>query len=336
MMSFETIDDNITSWHSFLGINVSARRPGTSANCKGDHPMPTTQSSKAQPASKDVSAKLNYIGDITGKARYDIRDVAKGNNFANSNIAWVSHEVTIHDARPQREALKFDETGFAFVRHRSDIAEDPALFEQNLANYHHTSAGRSAEYEQELCVFIKELSGAREVFPQLGGLLTRTSLRAEKKGWARPAYHVHLDFTAQASRQFLDQTLTAQGRKLAPFRRHVIYQTWRAVSPGPQDNTLAICDGSSVPLSDAVVVDSIIGPEEVPGNRFDSRMCRYRPTHRWYYLSDMEPVDLLLFKGFDSDIPDAMNAMHSSFDNPLGQAGVPRRSIEARFIAIFD
>jgi len=295
----------------------------------------TSSDASDRASGKDVTATLNYLGDIVGPARYDIRDVIKG-TWDNSNIAWKPYQVTIRDARAHRESLDMEKTGFEFIRHKSAFAEDPALFEQNLNDYSHMSAGKNVAYERELCDFIQQLTGAREVFPQLGGLLTRTSLRAEKKGWARPAYHVHLDFTAQAAQQMLDKTLVAQGRELAPYRRHVLYQTWRAVSPGPQDNTLAICDGSSVRFDDGVIVDSIIGPEEIPGNRFDSRMSRFNPDHRWYYLSDMEPDDVLLFKGFDSDIPDAMNAMHSAFDNPLGQNGVPRRSIEARFIAIFD
>ena len=134
----------------------------------------------------------------------------------------------------------------------------------------------------------------------------------------------------------LDNSLAAQNRTLAPYKRHVLYQTWRAVSQGPQDNTLAICDGSTVKFDDGVVIDSIIGDPGIPGNRFDSRMSRYNPDHRWYYLSDMEPDDVMLFKGFDSSIPNSMNAMHSAFDNPLGQDSVPRRSVEARFVAIFD
>lgn len=78
---------------------------------------------------------------------------------------------------------------------------------------------------------------------------------------------------------------------------------------------------------DGVIVDSITGPVEIPGNRWDSRMCRYRHTHRWYYMPDMEPDDLILFNGCDSDMPDAMNAMHSAFTNPLGQTSIPRRII---------
>ena len=291
--------------------------------------------SGARSTSKDVTATLNYLGDIEGSARYDIRDVISG-KWENSNIAWKPYDVAIRDVRSLGDSPDIEATGFTFIKHDSAIAEDPALFDQNLSQHHHNADGPSAAYEREFCDYLMQTTGAREVFPQLGGLLTRTSLRAEIKGWARPAYHVHLDFTAEAAQMMLDNSLTAQNRTLAPYKRHVLYQTWRAVSSGPQDNTLAICDGRSVPFDDGVIIDSIIGDPDVPGNRFDSRMSRYNPDHRWYYLSDMEPDDVMLFKGFDSSIPNAMNAIHSAFDNPLGQDSVPRRSIEARFIAIFD
>jgi hypothetical protein len=282
-------------------------------------------------SSKDVKATLNYVGGVNGpRAFYDVRD------HAGSNIVWDSREVTIHDVRPRLKSLELNKTGFAFVKHRSEVAENPALFEGNLRERHFNAAGLSADYEKELCALIKEMTGAREVFPRLGGLVMRTSMRAAKKGWAPPAEFVHMDFAPSAMPNWLNMTLKVQGRELAPYRRMVLFQAWRTVSPGPQDSTLAICDGSTVPTSDCVFVDSRVGPPEIPGNSWESRKSRYRDSHRWYYMPDMEPDDLILFKGFDSDTPDAMNAMHSAFKNPLGQDGVPRRSMEARIIAIYD
>ena len=281
-------------------------------------------------SSKDVRATINYIGEMKERAQHDIR------NPAGSNIIWDPHEVTIHDVRPHLDSFTMEETGFAFVKHRSDVAEDPILFEGSLKSRHFSEDGIDAEYAKELCVFIKEMTGARDVFPRLGGLVMRTSMRAETKGWAGPADFVHLDFAPQAMQGWLDKTLAAQNRELQPYSRIQLFQAWRCVSPGPQDSTLAICDGGSVPSSDGVVVDSITGPVEIPGNRWDSRMCRFRGSHRWYYMPDMEPDDLILFKGYDSAMPDAMNAMHSAFSNPLGQTGIPRRSIEARIFVVYE
>ena len=282
-------------------------------------------------STNDVRATLNYVGEMTERAFYDIR------NPAGSNIVWDSREVTIHDVRPHLGEFTMDATGFAFVQHRSAVAEDPELFQDNLkARHFDTAPGLDAQYAEELCAYIKDMTGARDVFPRLGGLVMRTSTRAETKGWAPPAEFVHLDFAPQAMQGWLDKTLAAQERELKPFSRMQLFQAWRCISPGPQDSTLAICDGGSVPASDGVICDSMTGPPEIPGNRWDSRMCRFRDTHRWYYKPDMEPDDLILFKGYDSETPNAMNAMHSAFNNPLGRTGVPRRSIEARIFAVYD
>ncbi|MCP5145871.1 MAG: hypothetical protein H6978_13770 [Gammaproteobacteria bacterium] len=125
--------------------------------------------------------------------------------------------------------------------------------------------------------------------------------------------------------------------KVAPYRRFAVYQTWRAISPPPQDNVLAVCDGRSIPPDDAIVFLSVLGPASKPGTQFDARLCRYNASHRWYFLSAMTLDDLLVFKGFDSDAPDTLNAMHTAFTNPGAGAGAsPRESIEARFFAFFD
>jgi hypothetical protein len=290
--------------------------------------LPKSATDSASP--KDVRATLNYVGDMTERAFYDVRD------HAGSNIVWDSREVTIHDVRPHLASLSLDETGFAFVKHRSQVAENPALFEGSLKTRDLDTAGLEADYADELCVLIRDMTGAREVFPRFGGLVMRTSMRAETKGWAPPAEFAHLDFAASSMQGWLDRTLAAKPRDLKPYSRMQLFQAWRCISPGPQDSTLAICDGRTVPLEDCVYVDSRVGPAGVAGTSWESRKAHYRDTHRWYYMPDMEPDDLVLFKGYDSDMPDAMNAMHSAFSNPLGQNGVPRRSIEARIIAIYD
>ena len=148
---------------------------------------------------------------------------------------------------------------------------------------------------------------------------------------------VHLDYTPEAAALFLQWNNDALGGRVPPYRHFAFLQTWRAVSPGPQDNTLAICDGTSVPAEDGVEIDAVMGPADVPGKCFPFRLCKYRPGHQWYYLPNMDPEDLLLFKGYDSRDPDCMNAMHTAFDNPMaGDDAPPRRSIEARFIAFYD
>jgi hypothetical protein len=167
--------------------------------------------------------------------------------------------------------------------------------------------------------------------------LARASERSKVKASAGAANLVHLDYTQTSATQLRDWTLAANGIR-APGHTHFAFiQAWRALSPGPQDSALCICDGISIPATDAVPIDAIMGDPSVPATCFEFRLCRYGDDHSWHYLSNMQLDDLLLFKGFDSRVPQAMNAMHSAFDNPLaGPDAPPRQSIEARFLAFYD
>ncbi|MCU1785202.1 hypothetical protein NTD80_20875 [Pseudomonas sp. 13B_2.1_Bac1] len=277
-----------------------------------------------------VEAEINYAGDIAGRAVFDVVD------HANMNVAFVPNTVRIHDLREVREQFNLDTHGFAYVRHPSSAATRSELREQNL-----TLQGVHSEinetYQAEIAAYLQQLTGAREVIAQTSGLLVRTSNRAKKKSWATPATFVHLDFTENSANKFLKWSVEEIGLELKPYRRFMVFQTWRVISGAPQDNTLAICDGRSASGSDAIVMDSVIGPRDKPGAFFESRLCLSNPGHRWYYLSDMAPEDLLIFKGFDSDIPTSMNAMHTAFEIPsASDQAIPRTSVEARFFAFFD
>lgn len=277
-----------------------------------------------------IRTTLNYAGDIQGRARFDVPDPSS------TNLVLASHEVELHDVRSCGRAPSLDGEGFAFVKHEMPVALLAEIREANLTHQRALGAA-SLAYQQALGDFIRRLTGAREVVAQSTGLIVRTSERAATRSWALPAAFVHLDYTARSAAQFRDWSLAHEGRVIAPFRRMAVFQTWRAISPAPQDSLLAVCDGSTVPPEDAIVMDAVVGPEGEPGAFFESRLCRHRASHRWLYLSDMAPDDLIVFKGFDSDVPAAMNAMHTAFANPLaGPDAVPRESIEARFFAFFD
>jgi hypothetical protein len=277
-----------------------------------------------------VHTQLHYAGDIAGRARFDVVEQAR------TNLTLQPHDVTIRDMRSASGELGLDRAGFEFVTHGSAVAGNADFFDANLSP-RNQAPELTQLYMREVGDFLQRKTGAKLLFPQLGGLVMRTSHRAARKSWALPANFVHLDYTRTSAPQFLHWSAAAMGITLPPFRRFVAYQTWRAVSPAPHDSTLAICDGRSVGLSESVVFDSVLGPQGEPGKVFEARICRYGPTHQWYFLSNMTLDDLLIFKGYDSDMPDAMNAMHSAFDNPhAGDHAVPRKSMEARFMALYD
>lgn len=283
-----------------------------------------------QRANDVVRGTLMYAGAFEGRARLDTE------NPANCHFALEPHEVSIRDARAAREAYSLDRQGFEFIRHSSEVALDPELFAASNSQ-EALPTGIRAKYSDELVALVREYTHATVVMPQIGSFLARASNRAKKKTWAGTAALVHLDYTEKSARQLMNWTLAAHGMAVPRHSHFAFIQTWRALSPGPQDNSLCVCDGGSVRAEDAIPIDAIMGPPEVPGKCFEFRLCRFGEGHNWHYLSDMEPDDVLLFKGFDSRYPRAMNAMHSAFDNPLAGADAPpRHSIEARFLAFYE
>lgn len=278
---------------------------------------------------QDVVATLTYAGEFEGRGRFDLEDPDT------TNIAFEAHRVSVRDARPIRDGHSLETNGFIFARHRSMLAERRELFAA-CDRQTQKATGIQADYETEMCAFVREWTGADHVIPQMGSTISRTSKRAKQRSWAVPAAFVHLDYTPEAAELFVKWTAEVRGEDPPPHGRFMFIQTWRAISPGPQDSSLCVCDGSSVPPQDAIVVDTILGPPDVPGTRFPFRICKHRSSHEWFYLSDMEPDDVLLFKGYDSAVPLAMNAMHTAFDNPLaGPDAAPRRSLESRYLCFF-
>jgi hypothetical protein len=187
-----------------------------------------------------------------------------------------------------------------------------------------------------MTLLIRELTGARDVLAQRTGLLLRFGERSAEQG-VKPARFAHLDYTTASANRFVELVTGWERFSPAPYRRFAIFQTWRATSVPPQDNTLALCDGRSVRSDETLEFDVTIGPEEVPGNTFVARVCRYGAAHRWHYFPNLTSDEVVVFKAFDSVAPDALNVLHTAVDDPLApRDAVPRSSVEARFVAFFD
>lgn len=278
----------------------------------------------------DVRGTLHYAGACESRHRLDTH------NPALDNVVLEPHEVLIRDVRSARDTYDLDQHGFAFVKHSSVAASDPELFD--ASNRPLTlPGGAQARYSHEMVELVREYTGASVVLAQLGGFMVRASRRAKTRSWAGTAGLVHLDYSPSAASQFLEWTVDAWRVPVPPHRHFAFIQTWRALSAGPQDNVLCLCDAGSALSEDVVPIDAVLGPADVPGKCFEFRLCKFRAGHSWFYLSNMELDDVVLFKGYDSRYPRAMNGMHSAFENPLaGPGAVPRRSIEARFLAFYE
>lgn len=284
----------------------------------------------AEVQARDVRATVNYFEAGLTRGRFDLVEPER------NLMPLEGHEVLIRDMRGAGPGeLSLDRQGFVLARHRSRVARLPEMAETNLEAQHGAPPINQAYYE-ELLPLMQRLSGAREVIPQATGLTVRFSARSRRQSWAGAAGFIHLDVTEASVQRFLQFSLEAAGREIAPWKRLVMLQTWRAVSDPPQDNLLAVCDRSSVPPSDVVMYDAVIGKKDTALETIEARGCRWGAGHRWWYASDMGPEDLLVFVGHDSATPDAVQPFHTGFDIPGNEDAAPRASLEARFFAFYD
>ena len=61
----------------------------------------------------------------------------------------------------------------------------------------------------------------------------------------------------------------------------------------------------------------------------------YNPGHRWWYFSNMNRDEVLLFKFYDSDHGRAWRVPHTAFHDTSFSDAVTRESIEFRTVAYF-
>ncbi|RII24835.1 hypothetical protein CUC08_Gglean011848 [Alternaria sp. MG1] len=65
----------------------------------------------------------------------------------------------------------------------------------------------------------------------------------------------------------------------------------------------------------------------------ESHGVQYSPSQKWYYLSDMKPSEMLIFKAADSHMEGAVP--HSAFKDTRYESELPRESIELRVLLVW-
>lgn len=278
----------------------------------------------------DLTAEPHIVGDIKygvatdGLAmyRYDTVDRAR------TNLVLKPYPMNIYDASRWRGELSYAREGVCVRTHGSKVAA--------LAN---TEAVLSKEglrqlrdaYLSEMTEFIRELSGTPYVYPQPVGFFVRHGVKSKIKTEQKPAALPHVDFTEETALQMAGLIQRIEAPDLS-WQSFAIYQTWRAVSPPPQDSVLCFCDARASSEADFRLVESIMGPAEEPGNVYKMEMALHNPRHQWFYFPNLTERDVLVFQGYDQRSPRPI--LHTSVANPVPGA-TPRVSIECRHYAFF-
>lgn len=166
---------------------------------------------------------------------------------------------------------------------------------------------------------------------------------SDKEGFGKPvpARYAHVDQSGKGARTLLGDNLPGEAEKLTKTRWGTV-NLWRPIQTIRRD-PLAFCDGRTTSDEDLVPVDAtppLKGARTLyesvsKGDGFQTLEVRASPRHKWYYLSEMQPDEAVIFKCYDSKNSSQSRCCHASFRLPQA-ADAPRESMEMRFFVFYE
>ena len=258
---------------------------------------------------------------------------------------YSDHRVIVRDGMPIRDHFDIDVHGFR-------IAKQPTVVRD-----FHDKDEVDRVYEAEVERHVQALTGADKVVAR--GWMVRTSAdlsqRAQEKvagyqhagGIQPPAGEAHVDTNTPTARRMAEATYKQHFPDGPGFKRFLISSYWRCFSPPPQDVPLALCDGRTSFAGEEksntlFIVDefpdgeALTAPVEGEEAMIAASIFSYSPAMRWWYFSNMQADDVLLFKFHDSDHSRTWRCPHTAFHDPSFPDARIRESIEVRSVAFWE
>lgn len=284
--------------------------------------MRTVETSKL----RFVVAPLGYLGALTGRAAYRIYPPASGRRSEGPPLEY--RELRIYDCRAVMDRLDLDQHGFV-VRSQASASKD--FFDEDYVREH---------YYPEIEAIVMEATAATAVLVFDHNVRSVERAAQGQTGVRAPVDGVHDDYTEISGERRIRELLEAHGRSDLLNHRAALINAWRPLRGPVQDKPLAICEARSVSPLDFIETDiEHFGEGDISRPRYTGQIysVRYNPHHRWFYVSDMQPHELLLFKCYDSQKEGvARFSPHTGFSNPECPAEFsPRESIEVRTVAVY-
>ncbi|CAN9414365.1 unnamed protein product [Alternaria alternata] len=254
-------------------------------------------------------------------------------NFPLSNFDFGDvQNVPIKDMRPIKDELSLDGEGFVVADFASTLTYDEFFEEEKLR----------AVFADELRKFWKDRYGVKAVY--IHECVIRKRGSSPGKGYGQPVQEAHTgmvvkqlchesifsmrtDYTIDYIRQLIPQLVGHNAVDILA-RRFQMVNLWKPLRGPLRDWPLAVCDYSSVSSIDMIRVDEVHKQDIL-----ESHGVQYSPSQKWYYLSDMKPSEMLIFKAADSHMEGAVP--HSAFKDTRYESELPRESIELRVLLVW-
>lgn len=272
-----------------------------------------------------VEANLGYVSDEDGAALYRVWPPSTGR--APESPTRRAYPIRVHDCRDIADELELGGDGFVFRDHRTSFAS--FLDEQRV----------KADYYPEMEDLLRRMTGATAAFVFDHNVRSVTGAAKGQIGVRAPVDIVHADYTAKSGPRRSREILVARGYEHNAIRRMTLVNIWRPLHGPVLDVPLAICHLRSIAGDDLIetpIEHYTEGDLSKPSHVGEILSVRHNPAHQWFYASEMQPCEILVFKGYDSASGvKASYTPHTGFLNPnCPERFTPRESIEVRALLV--
>ena len=273
-----------------------------------------------------VTAELAYTMAQDAPARVRVFPPASGREIERPPRERLA--TPIYDCRPIIRELSLDEAGF-------EVRSQPASFSE----FYNPERVKAAYYPQ-VEALLKAATGALHVLVFDHNVRNQPRADRGQDGVREPVDGAHNDYTVSSGPRRVREILEDNGLSQLASHRAALINVWRPIVGPVQDQPLAVCDARSATLDDFIpteiehFLEHDLDKPHLTGQIYS---FQHNPAHRWFYVSNMQPDEVMLLKCYDSAGDGrACFTGHTGFLNPQCPADfTPRESIEARTAVIF-
>lgn len=270
-----------------------------------------------------------------------------------SSFKMTDHERLIHDIRGRENEFNTDNSGFA-------VYNEPS----KEKSFRDDAAVREIYYKEVEQMLRKRLPGIKKVV-----MFDHTIRRRQKDSPRQPVQQVHVDQTPGAAAARVRRHLPPDEVEELLNGRYQIINVWRPIENSASDTPLAVVDWRSTSPSDFIPTDLMYpkradsvmddddrGKEKLPDTSSHNSTEGYEvkgetmgvapnENHRFMYMKDMTPEEVMLLKCFDSrgeGMPQGVKGLavrtpHTAFIDPATPKDAPgRQSIEVRCLIFYE
>lgn len=148
-----------------------------------------------------------------------------------------------------------------------------------------------------------------------------------------PAHSVHSDFTPAGALKNLESVIPDAAEREELLKRRILaINVWRPLKTVQRD-PLAVCDWATLNWQEDRITNRMV----LPHGWHELGKYAFRESQGWYYLSEQQPQEALIFTQFDSESEQAeeggMTLPHTAFVVPDTETLPARESIEIKMFA---